>query len=206
MEEFIIKFSESIVSQNIILSYVFFFISQTLQVLFPPYPGDMVLIIEGYLSEVARINVILVIFNAIIATFLSSIILYTLGYKKGHKIIDFKIIKKLFETDKVLKLNRLFKKFGGIVIIVSKFIPGLYSITILSAGIFRVRKNIAYTAIFIITSIHNLGLIILGKVLGENWTYIFRKIKIYNRQILMLIIPIIIIYFIIIQIKKKIFN
>lgn len=206
MEELIIQFSENIVSENIILSYVFFFVSQALQVLFPPYPGDMVLIIEGYLSEVAGINIILVIINAVISTFFSSIALYLLGDKEGEKIIDSKIIKKLFETNKVLKLNTLFDKFGAIVIIVSKFIPGIYSITILSAGIFKVKKRIAYTAIFIITSIHHIILIILGKILGENWTYIFRKIEVYNRQILMLVIPIIIMYFVIMKIKKKIFK
>lgn len=206
MEELIIQFSKNIVSQNILLSYVFFFVSQALQVLFPPYPGDMVLILEGYLSEIAGINIVLVILNAISATYFSSVVLYILGDIEGKKILQSKIIMKLFETDKVLKLKRLFDRFGAIVIIVSKFIPGIYSITVLSAGIFKVKKEVAYTAIFIITSIHHIALIILGKVLGENWTYVFRKIEVYNRQMLMLIIPIAFLYLIIIKLKNKIFR
>ncbi|MGO1712264.1 MAG: DedA family protein [Senegalia sp. (in: firmicutes)] len=206
MEELIIQFSKDIVSQNVFLSYIFFFISQLLQVLFPPYPGDMVLILEGYLSEIANLNIILVISNAILATSLSSIALYLLGRKEEEKILHSKIINKLFETDKVLKLKKLFDRFGAIVIIISKFIPGIYSITILSAGVFKVKKRIAYSSIILISSLHHIALIFLGKILGENWTFVFRKIEIYNKQILTLIIPILILYFIVIQIKKRIFK
>lgn len=206
MEELIIQFSKDIVSQNVFLSYIFFFISQFLQVLFPPYPGDMVLILEGYLSEIANLNIILVISNAILATSLSSIALYLLGRKEEEKILHSKIINKLFETDKVLKLKKLFDRFGAIVIIISKFIPGIYSITILSAGVFKVKKRIAYSSIILISSLHHIALIFLGKILGENWTFVFRKIEIYNKQILTLIIPILILYFIVIQIKKRIFK
>ncbi|MGO1369317.1 DedA family protein [Senegalia sp. (in: firmicutes)] len=206
MEELIIQFSKDIVSQNVFLSYIFFFISQSLQVLFPPYPGDMVLILEGYLSEIANLNIILVISNAILATSLSSIALYLLGRKEEEKILHSKIINKLFETDKVLKLKKLFDRFGAIVIIISKFIPGIYSITILSAGVFKVKKRIAYSSIILISSLHHIALIFLGKILGENWTFVFRKIEIYNKQILTLIIPIFILYFIVIQIKKRIFK
>lgn len=206
MEELIIQFSKNIVSQNILFSYIFFFISQSLQVLFPPYPGDMVLILEGYLSEIANLNIILVIINAITATSLSSIALYIFGKKEEEKILHSKIIQKLFETDKVLKLKKLFDKFGATVIIISKFIPGVYSITILSAGVFKVRKRVAYTSIILISSLHHILLISLGKILGENWTFVFRKIEVYNKQILTLIIPILFLYFIIMQIKKKIFK
>lgn len=206
MEELIIQFSKNIVSQNVIFSYVFFFLSQALQVLFPPYPGDMVLILEGYLTEIANLNIVVVIMIAITSTWLSSIALYILGRNKGEKILHSKIIRKLFETDKVLKLKKLFKKFSFIVIIISKFIPGIYSITILSAGIFKVKKTIVYFSIALITSLHHIVLISLGKILGENWTFVFRKIEKYNKQMLTLIIPILILYFIVIQIKKRIFK
>lgn len=206
MEELIVEFSKNIVSKNIILSFIFFFVSQSLQVLFPPYPGDMVLILEGYLSQMAGINIIFVITTAITATFLSSVVLYILGKKEEDKILHSKIVKLLFETDKVVKLRNLFKRFGPLVIIISKFIPGIYSIAVLSAGIFKMNKKKAYISIFIITSIHHISLIILGKILGENWTYIFDKIEVYNRQILFLSIVGLLIYLIIIKLKKFIFK
>ncbi|WP_425446939.1 DedA family protein [Dethiothermospora halolimnae] len=186
MEEIIINFAKDIVSENILLSFIFFFISQSLQILFPPYPGDMVLILEGYLSELANLNIIIIIINAILATFISSVLLYKLGKKEDEKILQSKLIKYLFDVNKVDKLRKLFEKIGPLVIIISKFIPGIFSITMISAGIFKMKKRLVYISTLLVTSLHHIVLILLGKFLGENWTVIFNKINMYNKYIFIL--------------------
>jgi len=206
VEDFIIEFAQNIVAKNILLSYIFFFVSQSLQVLFPPYPGDMILIIEGYLSEEANLNIYIVIANAVISTSLSSIFLYNIGRKKQEKILHSKIVTFLFGTSKITKLSKLFIKFGAIVIILSKFIPGIFSLTILSAGIFKVKKKFAYLSIIIISFFHNLTLILLGKLVRENWSMILRKIDVYNRYIILLVVTMFIIYLIMLQLKKKLLD
>lgn len=206
MKDFIIEFAQNIVAKNILLSYIFFFVSQSLQVLFPPYPGDMILIIEGYLSEEANLNIYIVIANAVISTSLSSIFLYNIGRKKQEKILHSKIVTFLFGTSKITKLSKLFIKFGAIVIILSKFIPGIFSLTILSAGIFKVKKKFAYLSIIIISFFHNLTLILLGKLVRENWSMILRKIDVYNRYIILLVVTMFIIYLIMLQLKKKLLD
>ncbi|MTI49081.1 DedA family protein [Sporosalibacterium faouarense] len=206
MEELIINFTKNIVSENVFLSYVFFFLSQTLQVLFPPYPGDMVLIIEGYLTELANLNLILVIVTAVTATSLSSMLLYNIGRKKEERILHSKVIKILFDTNKVEKLRNLFHKFGPAVIIGSKFIPGIYSITALSAGIFKVDKKKAYTSIVAISSFHHIILIVLGKILRENWTIIFYKIEKYNRYLFVVLIGAFAVYALMHILKRKLLS
>jgi membrane protein DedA with SNARE-associated domain len=51
MEQNLIDFTKDIAMQYPYLAYIFFFISASLQILFPPYPGDTVLVLEGYLSS-----------------------------------------------------------------------------------------------------------------------------------------------------------
>lgn len=203
MEGLIIDFAQKIVNDNIILSYLFFFISQSLQILFPPYPGDMVLIIEGYLSEVAHLNIYLVIANAVTSTSLSSILLYNIGRRKQEKILQSKLITFLFATEKIKKLYKLFSKLGSLVIIISKFIPGIFSLVVLSAGVFKVKKRFAYISIIIISFLHNSTLILLGKLVGENWSVIFRKLNVYNRYIIVAAIVGLIMYLIMLQLRKK---
>lgn len=203
MENLIIDFAQRIVNDNIIFSYLFFFGSQSLQILFPPYPGDMVLIIEGYLSEVAHLNIYIVVANAVASTSLSSIFLYNIGRRKQERILHSKIITFLFATEKINKLNRLFSKLGALVIIMSKFIPGIFSLAVLSAGVFKVRKRFAYLSIVVISFLHNSILILLGKVVGENWSIIFRKMNVYNRHIIVVAIVVLIIYLIMLQLKKR---
>lgn len=203
MEELIINFAKEIVSENVLLSFLFFFLSQSLQILFPPYPGDMVLIIEGYLSELANLNIFLVAIIAICGTSLSSFLLYKIGRKKEEKILHSKITKLLFDTDKVEKLRTLFDKFGPAVIVISKFIPGIFSLTVLSAGIFKVDKTKAYTSVVLITAVHHIVLIALGKLLGENWTVIFHKLNVYNRYFFILIMGAFIFYILMHLLKRR---
>ncbi|RKD34269.1 DedA family protein [Thermohalobacter berrensis] len=206
METIIVELARSLVENNKILSFFFFFISQSLQVLFPPYPGDMVLILEGYLSGIAEINIVLVSLNAILATFLSSILLYHIGKKEQEKILKSKIINYLFDTAKVDKLRNLFDNYGPVAIIASKFIPGIYSVTILAAGIFQVPKRIAYISIAVITALHHILLIYLGNLVGENWKVILYKIEAYNKYVIILAVLGILIYGLLILIKNKLFQ
>lgn len=203
MEEFVTEFAESIVTQNVFLSYVFFFISQSLQILFPPYPGDMVLILEGYLTELANLNIFGVIINAIMATTLSSFLLYRIGEKGEERILHSKTINYLFDIRIIEKLRKLFERHGALVIILSKLIPGIFSITVISAGIFKVRKIKAYIAISVISAIHHSILIILGKLLGENWTVIFHRINVYNKYIIIIGVVILLMYGSLLILKKK---
>ncbi len=206
MERILVDFAQKIVMENILLSYLFFFVSQSLQILFPPYPGDMILILEGYLSEIANLSFYFVVANASASTSLSSILLYNIGKRKQERILHSKIITLLFATEKVNKLNRLFSKLGALVIIISKFIPGIFSLTVLSAGVFKVRKRSAYLSIIVISFLHNLTLISLGKLVGENWSIILRKMNVYNRYIIIMTIVVLIIYFILLQLKKRLFE
>ncbi|MFA5524010.1 MAG: VTT domain-containing protein [Tissierellales bacterium] len=206
MEKIIVDFAQNIVMENVILSYLFFFVSQSLQVLFPPYPGDMIIVLEGYLSELAHLNIYLVIVNAVASTSLSSILLFNLGMKKQEKILQSKIVALLFGTSKITKLRKLFDKLGVLVIIFSKFIPGIYSLTVLSAGIFKVRKRAAYLSIVLISSFHHIVLITLGKLLGENWIIILRRMDIYNRYIIIIAVIAFIIYLIMLQLKKRLLD
>lgn len=203
MEQLVVEFTKEIAINNVILTYVFFFISQALQVIFPPYPGDMILILEGYIIELANFKLVLVTTNAILATFLSSILLYNIGNIKEDRILHSKLINYLFDMKKISKIRNLFDKHGAAFIIFSKFIPGIYSITVLSAGIFKVRKKNAYLGILITNLIHHIVLILLGKKLGENWTIIFYKLNSYSRYIIAIGIIGFIAYLILLKIKKK---
>ncbi|SCG83183.1 hypothetical protein DW1_1613 [Proteiniborus sp. DW1] len=206
MENIIVDFAQKIVMENVLLSYLFFFVSQSLQVLFPPYPGDMILILEGYLSEIAHLNIYLVVANAVTSTSLSSMLLYNIGRKKQERILQSKIVTFLFCTSKITKLNNLFRRLGAFVIILSKFIPGIFSLTVLSAGVFKVKKGSAYTAIVVISFFHNFVLIALGKLVGENWKTILRKMDVYNRYIIIIAVIGFVIYLIMLQLKKRLLD
>lgn len=205
MESIILKIINIFIKDNIILLYIFFFFSQALQVLFPPYPGDMILVIEGYLSQVAKLNIYLILIVAWLGTFISSVILFKFGYMKQSEIQQSKLINFLIDTKKILKVSKILKKYSFITIILGKFIPGIYSIVILLAGIFKLNSWTVYITIGLTNFIHHSIFILLGKKLGENWVLIIEKLRIYQRYILFLVFISLIIYLLFHRIKKKYF-
>jgi len=119
MDQIVVDFAQQIVMNNKLLALMFFFVSQSLQILFPPYPGDMVLVLEGYLSGLANLNILVVIMNAIIASSLSAIFLYNIGVAKGYKILESKLINSFFDTNKIRRFNNNFEKYGYYFIFLS---------------------------------------------------------------------------------------
>lgn len=181
MEQQITAFAEGLIAFNPIIAYFFFFINSALQILFPPYPGDSVIVLSGYLSSSGILNTPMVLTVTLGSTFLSSILLYTLSFKYSDKILSSKFMNRFFNIKKVYSLENWFKKYGSIAIIINKFLPGIGSLTLISAGVLKLPKGSAYASIALASVIHNLLLFAAGRVAGSNMEFIKLTISKYNR-------------------------
>ncbi|KPU45292.1 hypothetical protein OXPF_11850 [Oxobacter pfennigii] len=188
MEQALIDFTNNISANHPYLAYAFFFISAVLQIMFPPYPGDTVLIIEGYLSSKGFFNFFGITVNAIIATFLSCLFLYHTAYKMGDKIYDIPVIKRYFSKDKLLMLNSWFLKYGSFAILISKFIPGIGSFVMIAAGTFKASRISAYIAMAVAAILHNTMLVLLGRAAGNNMDLIKSMLHRYNVAVAVILI------------------
>jgi len=193
MESYLINLINDILYENTVLVYVIFFISSFLQMVFPPHPGDVILIVQGYVTTLSnKYPVVPVLLNAVTATSLGTYIIYKLGYVKGEAVLEYKIIKRFISKKNQDRARAIFDKYGSFAIIASKFILGINAVIILFAGIFRVKKKVAYPAMFLAIIIHHILFIILGRILGNNLNYVKKVISTYNYVVLGLIAAVII--------------
>jgi membrane protein DedA with SNARE-associated domain len=183
MEQEIVAFAGNLYETNPMYAYIFFFINAVLQVLFPPYPGDSLIVFQGYLSSTKVFNSYSLLFTSLIATYLSSLFLYHISFKHGRKIINNKFISKYFDTNKIVKLEGWFNKYGTMAIIFNKFIPGVGSLTLIAAGIFKLPHIPAFISIGVATLIHNSFLFYVGRVAGNNIEIIKHTVKEYQYYI-----------------------
>ncbi|MDF2675504.1 MAG: DedA family protein [Clostridiales bacterium] len=205
MESSILPFAESIANTNPLLAYIFFFLNSVIQVLFPPYPGDSVVIFEGYLSSRGLLNTPLLFLLTYAGTFLSSVFLYILSQRLGEKLVETKFIKKYFDTKKIYKLENWFNKYGGIAILINRFIPGLGSLTLIGAGLFKLKPISAIISISISSLLHNILLFMAGRLTGDNMLLLQQFVGEYKKLILsgILLISGIYIYLKYIHIKNE---
>ena len=173
--------------------YLFIFLSSFFENIFPPYPGDMVTFVGGYLAGTNHLTFPLVFLSACLGCLSGAMLLYFLGKGRGRKLF-LKNGKVIFDRAHLEKVERWFRRYGEKVLVISRFLAGVRSVVALAAGVGNVspRKMAIYTSISIV--LWN-GLILFSAFkVQQNWREILQMIQIYNKVVLAIVVLVAIIW------------
>lgn len=138
-----------------------------------PLPAEAILPFSGYLVSQGRFTLGGIVLAGFLGALLGSWVSYAAGYW-GHERLVRRFIRKygrwiFLDEHKLNVAEQKFKKFGHVIIFVSRFIPGARAIVSLPAGIARVdfKKFVVFTAVGSFLSSLLLGWV--GVKLGDNW-------------------------------------
>lgn len=205
MDDFILNFIHNIINGNAFFTYMFFFLSGILQLVFPPFPSDVVIVLEGYLTTVgSNFNFPLVLLVSVMGSIVGSILVYWFGYHKGNEVLRYKLVLKYIDEKHIKRSEKVFHKYGKYGLIMSKFLPGTSTIMVLFSGVFRVKKRIYFTYIVFSILLQQFIYLIVGRVIGNNMHQVKRFLSIFNFASVILIASVAtIVYFIIKNRKSK---
>lgn len=136
-------------------------------------PGDTLLLISGILSHstsfapqgVFGVNVWWVALLIGIAAFLGGEVGYWIGHKGGPAVFERKE-SGLFSRRNVERTNAFFERYGGLTIIVARFVPIVRTFAPVAAGVGHMNRR-TYTFYNLIGAvIWGVGLTMLGFVIG----------------------------------------
>jgi membrane protein DedA with SNARE-associated domain len=99
-----------------------------------PIPGETTLIAAAVFAGLGQLNILIVIFIAIIACVLGDSISFLIGSLGGKWIIDRYGKYVGLNAEKYAKAEAFFEKRGGIVVIVARFFEGLRQLNGFIAG------------------------------------------------------------------------
>lgn len=173
--------------------YLFIFLSNFVENIFPPYPGDTVTFMGGYLAGTSQLKFPFVFLSAGFGCLAGAMLLYFLGKSKGRKAF-MKNGRWILDKEHLVKVENWFKKYGEKVLIISRFLTGVRSVVALGAGVgnVTVKKMMVYTSISII--LWN-GIILFSAFkIEQNWREILRMIQIYNKIMLSIVVLVFIIW------------
>ena len=170
----------------------------TIENIFPPIPSEVILTLGGYMSTKNGINMSTfgVIIYSTIGSLLGAIILYYIGFifnkdnliklsnKKIGKIIGLK------EKNIVKSLDR-FNEYGYLTVLYSRFIPIIRSLISIPAGIYKMNIVLFLIYTIIGSFIWNSILVILGKVVGNNYMFVASVFSKYSKLIIIILIVLI---------------
>jgi membrane protein DedA with SNARE-associated domain len=143
------------------------FMSSFLEVVFPPIPGDTLLVICGSITVAAHTNPLFVVIAAFTGTFCASFLLYGLGLKMGKKLLHSPRFSWMMDSKTFLKIDRGFKRHGFLIIIASRFLPVARSGVALAAGMVGMEKRRSLIALAVSILLSTLVFVYGGRFLGR---------------------------------------
>ena len=130
-------------------------------------PGDTLLVITGLLAFYPGIgfDIWWVALAIGLSAFLGGEVGYLIGHKAGPRIFERKETG-LFSIENVKRTNKFFERFGGIAVILARFVPIVRTFAPVAAGVGHMdyRKYTLYNLIGAV--IWGVGLTYLGYLLG----------------------------------------
>jgi membrane protein DedA with SNARE-associated domain len=135
-----------------------------------PIPSEVVLPFAGYLISQGLLNLWITISISTLAGITGSLIDYYIGLKGMNLVVRRKILGKLLLNEARLQMTEgWFKKYGALVVFLSRMIPGFRTLISFPAGAVKMPlpKFIPYTMAGCLA--WNAVLIYIGVYLGANW-------------------------------------
>lgn len=175
--------------------YVFLFLSSLAENLFPPLPGDTVLVAGAVLVGMGKMTFLPAYLSSTAGSFLGFMILYRLGRRWGPALVG---RLPFFHEDHLERAGAWFGRYGVWVIGVNRFLSGFRGIVSLAAGMVKMNQRVVALLALASCLIWNVLLMVLGVWAGIHWELILS-----NYQRIVFILLMLAAVFLVIRMKVK---
>ena len=173
--------------------YLGVFLLIAIENIFPPIPSEVILLFGGFMTTYTNLSIPLMVIAATLGSLLGAIVLYYIGKilnkERLKKIVSGKIGKVLrIKYEDIDKADAWFDNKGNKTVFFCRFIPIVRSLISIPAGMSEMPmgKFLIYTITG--STIWNTVLIVIGSIVGENWTNILGIFDNYSHIVLILLI------------------
>lgn len=178
-----------IASANLPFIYILLiaFLAPLVENLFPPAPGDTLLIILGTIVGLGKVDFLSVLMISTIGSTVGFTIMFILGKYFGNKVVDSNRFK--FINEKNMQKPRMwFHKYGYLVVVINRFLSGTRAVISFLAGMSNMRLRYSVVLAAISSLLWNVLLIYLGKIFGSNWRIVNQYLETYGLYLLPVVV------------------
>nr|WP_246093180.1 DedA family protein [Subtercola boreus] len=152
-----------------------------LETVFPPIPSEIVLPLAGYLAQLGRMNIVLVVVLSTLGAYVGALLLYALGAWLGlERSIRMLAKLPLVDREDFQKAADWFRRHGRSAVFFGRLVPGIRSLISLPAGAERMPL-VTFSVFTLAGSLLWNGLLIsLGAALGTQYELIDQYSEILN--------------------------
>lgn len=164
-------------------SYVILFISSFVENIFPPFPGDSVVVLGAFFVGKQVLSFFPVYLSTVFGSTFGFYFYYLVGMKFGRRIFQ-NPSGKWFSIKQLEKVEAWYDRYGYWIIATNRFLAGFRSVVALGAGIGKMEPHKVMALAFLSCAVWN-GILIFGGIqIGKQWA----KIVQYYQYIIGIII------------------
>lgn len=172
------------------LVFVTIFLASYVENVFPPIPGDTILIFGAYLVGHGNLSFQMALVTTLMGSVMGFMTLYLVGKHFGRGLMYSKQ-QTWFSPQSLERVESLFQRWGYGAVLINRFMAGLRSVIGLFAGIGGLKWWGVMGLALISSVFWNGTLIWLGSTVGENWEQIGSWMKQYNTVVTILIVVVV---------------
>ncbi len=116
--------------------YLAIFTACFVENIFPPFPGDSVIVAAGGLVALGQLDLVLTGIIIVVGGMASVMLWYTMGRRFGRSYFIRKDFR-YFSVSDVERMEKHFRKWGALILVASRFIVGMRVVLAVVAGISR---------------------------------------------------------------------
>ena len=106
-------------------------------VVLPYLPGDSLLFVAGTLAGAGYLNIEILVITLIAAAILGDTVNYWIGHTLGMKVLEKKY--SFVKTEHLDQTREYFAKYGGVTIVIARFVPFIRTFAPFLAGVGKMR-------------------------------------------------------------------
>jgi len=167
------KFLNELRSLPDILIYFLLGLSAFVENLMPPIPGDTITAFGAFLVGMGKLSFAGVYISTTVGSVLGFLTLFWLGEILGRHFFverDFRFLR----AKDIIKAEEWFGRYGYLLILFNRFLPGIRSAIALASGISRFRTLPVAVLSLLSCAAWNLIWIFMGHTLGTHWETVER--------------------------------
>ncbi len=159
--------------------------------IFPPIPGDVVLVFAASLAAVGPMNLFMVILLSVIGGTSGFMCIYYLGRYSGPKLLESQLMRWL-PQESISKVSTWIDSRGYAVVVANRFLAGARTVISFTVGMNRMSA-LTVGLLALLSSVVWVTLLgVLGYVVGEEWERIISYLSHYGQLVIGLIFAFII--------------
>lgn len=164
------------------------FVAGLVEVVFPPVPGDTVLLAGGFIAGRRGFPLAAPLAAACLGTFVAVVGLYLIGRFVGPALLSRPFFARLLPGNEQARIERWFARYGVLTLVFSRFAPVVRSGLALAAGMAALAPGRALAALGGGVLLHAAVLVIGGGLVGENWRLLASSLTIVGWAVACLIL------------------